>query len=132
LWPTPPPGTSPTPIPSGAQATAQAYAASHGSQLAASCQATQGTAAWAYLDGLVGALRATDPRWGYVCVSGTCANPSGDVIAFLGSGASPVPGARGTWGVDVIVSHCGPMPTASWNVLGYDPAGVWTGSRMGF
>jgi hypothetical protein len=131
--PTPPPGTpTPVPLPSYGAGVLQSYAASPtgAAHLATSCQATHGAAAWAFLDGLLGQLRAVsgDPRWGYVCRS-TCADLSGDVIAYLGSGVTPSPGARGTWGVDVIGGHCGSMPAATWNVLGYDAAGTWTGTR---
>lgn len=130
--PTPlPPGGNPVPIPTTAQAVAANYAATAGAALVASCQTTQGEAAWQYLDGLLVTLRANDARWGYVCRAGNCADLSGDVIAYLGSGAPPIAGARGTWGVDVISGHCGPTPMTTWNVLGYDAQGVW-GTRGRF
>lgn len=124
-----PPGTAPQPLPANAQGIAAAYAAQYPALLAASCQATSGPAAWQYLDGLVAALRATDQRWGYVCRYGACSDISADVIAYLGGGGTPVRGAQGTWGVDVITNHCAANPTAGWNVLGYDPTGVWSPTR---
>ena len=125
------PGASPVPIPipANAQAIASAYALQYAGLLKSSCQATHGPAAWQYLDGLVIALRNADPRWGYVCKYGSCADISADVIAYLGSGTTPVRGARGTWGVDVIGDHCGPSPSASWQVMAYDAQGVWTPAR---
>jgi hypothetical protein len=132
----PAPGTPvPTPIgaiPSYGASVLAATAASYGAALAASCQTTHGAAAWTFLDTLLIRLRqaAGDPRWGYVCRGGNCSDPSGDVIAYLASGAAPAAGARGTFGIDVIGNHCGAAPVATWQEMPYDPSGVWSGTRF--
>ena len=142
--PTPPSPTNPIPptpgtpiqpigsIPSYGASVLASTAASYGAALAASCQATHGAAAWAFMDTLIYRLRqaAGDPRWGYVCRGGNCNDPSGDVIAYLASGAAPGAGARGTFGIDVIGNHCGAAPVATWQEMPYDPNGVWSGTRF--
>lgn len=122
------PGT-PLPLPVTGQSIASQYAAAYAGLLATSCQAAFGPSAWQYLDGLVAALRATDQRWGYVCKYGQCSDISADVIGYLGVG-TPIRGAQGMHSVDVIANHCGTMPAASWNPLGYDATGTWAPSRF--
>lgn len=123
--PVPAPGGGteiPTPLPANAQGIATAYAAAHPTQLAQSCLTTYGTPSWAYLDGLVLALKASDARWGYN-VKMTDGTISRDVIAYRGTSDN-----TGSWAVDVIVDYCG-TPSASWNVLGFDPNAQWAATR---
>jgi hypothetical protein len=124
--PVPAPGggtEQPLPLPAGAQATANGYAAGHPTQLARSCQEIYGETAWQYLDGLVATLRRDDPRWGYM-VKPTDGQISRDVIAYRATSDN-----TGSWGVDVIVDRCG-ANTPAWNVLGFDPAAQWAGTRF--
>lgn len=124
--PVPAPGggtETPLSIPAGSQAVATGYAATHGVQLAQSCQATYGDAAWQFLDGLVNTLKASDARWGYN-VKLTDGTISRDVIAYRATSDN-----TGSWAIDVIVDHCG-SPTFSWNVLGFDPNAQWAAARF--
>jgi hypothetical protein len=124
--PVPAPGggtETPLPLPTTAQGIANGYAAGHATQLQRSCQAIYGDAAWQFIDGLVLALKASDPRWGYM-VKPTDGTISKDVIAYRATSDN-----AGAWGVDVIVDHCG-TPTFAWNVLGFDPAAQWSGTRF--
>lgn len=115
---------TPLPIPAGAQNTATTYALNNAALLARSCQDLYGENAWAFLDGMVRTLAATDPRWGYVVKSNTGAI-SRDVIGYRATSSN-----RGTWGIDVIVDHCGPTSTFAWNVLGLDANLQWSGTRF--
>jgi hypothetical protein len=116
---------TPLPLPIGAQGTAQTYANNNPTLLARSCQALYGESAWAFLDGLVRTLAATDPRWGYVVKSNT-GTISQDVIAYRATSAT-----RGVWAIDVIVDHCGATPPVfAWNVLGLDANLQWSGTRF--
>jgi hypothetical protein len=128
----PPTPGQPTPgtLPSYGQSVLQATAAAFPQLVASSCQITHGAAAWQFMDTLITRLKlaAGDARWGYICRNGNCGDPSPDVVGYLGSGAVPSTGARGTFGIDVIQGHCG-TPVAVWNELGYDPAGTWSGTR---
>jgi hypothetical protein len=124
--PVPAPGggtETPAPLPTNAQGIANGYAAGHPTQLAQSCQTTYGAAAWQFIDGLVLALKASDPRWGYM-VKPTDGTISRDVIAYRATSDN-----AGAWGVDVIVDLCG-TPSYAWNVLGFDPAAQWSNTRF--
>lgn len=114
---------TPLPLPANAQAIAFSVAATNVSALANSCQATNGESAWAFLDAVVTALKASDPRWGYLPKS--TGGVSQDVIAYRATSDNV-----GAWGVDVIVGHCGATPTFGWQVLGFDPAARWVGARF--
>ena len=113
----------PLPLPAQAQGIANGYAAGHPTQLQRSCQAIYGETAWQFIDGLVLALKASDPRWGYM-VKPTDGTISRDVIAYRATSDT-----AGSWGVDVIVDLCG-TPSFAWNVLGFDPAAQWAGTRF--
>lgn len=118
---------TPLPIPSDAETIAAAVAAARQFDLLHSCQDRDGAAAWNYMDAIVSALRARDPRWGYLCKGGDCNTISKDVIAYRATDDT-----IGVWGVDIIGSHCAVPPdrsTATWNVLGFDPVGVWRATR---
>jgi hypothetical protein len=124
--PVPAPGggtDTPLPLPANAQGIANGYAAANATLLLRSCQAIYGESAWMWIDGLVAALRASDPRWGYM-VKPTDRTISRDVIAYRATSDN-----LGAWGVDVIVDHCG-QPSFAWNVLGFDPAAQWAGARF--
>ena len=123
--PVPAPGggtETPLPIPAASQAIAQQYTNTHPALLASSCQAISGEAAWAYLDGVVNVLRASDPRWGYLVKS--AGQISQDVIAYRATSDNV-----GAWGVDIIVNHCG-QASFGWQVLGFDPNAQWSGTRF--
>jgi len=124
--PNPPNGTPEVPltIPTNAQGIAQGVATANPQQIAQSCQATHGAAAWAFLDTVVKTLQAGDARWGYVGRSGSCAEIRQDVIGYRATSDN-----LGTWGVDIIVNHCGASPAFGWNVLGFDSNGRWCASR---
>jgi hypothetical protein len=124
--PVPAPGggtETPVAIPAASQGIANGYAAGHPTQLAQSCQQVYGQSAWAFMDGLVLALKASDQRWGYM-VKASDGTISRDVIAYRGTSDN-----SGAWGVDVIVDHCG-TPSFAWNVLGFDPAAQWAAVRF--
>lgn len=137
--PTPTPGSSgnraPDPpsgailaIPSAAPGIEAAYAAANASLLAtSSCPTTNPVGGWAYLDGLVRALRASDTRWGYLAKSGGAV--ALDVVAYHATAGPDVTGATGVYIVDVINNVCAVPPATSgaqWFVSSYDPAGVWS------
>lgn len=120
--PSPTGGTElPVAIPFGSQGIAQAYAAANAGPLSHSCETVFGAAAWQFLDGLVATLKASDPRWGYLVK--TTGAISHDVIAYRATSDNV-----GAFGVDVIVDYCG-ASTFAWNVIGFDPAAVWTANR---
>ena len=60
-------------------ATVDAYAAANPAQLANSCLATGGT--WDFMDGLVAALQAVDPRYGFNARRGDVNDPSADAAS---------------------------------------------------
>lgn len=127
--PVPPPvgGTEvPLPLPAGAQAIAQQYATANPSLIAQSCQAVYGEPAWRFMDGLVGTLKASDPRWGYMVK--TSGQVSADVIAYRATSDN-----IGSWGIDVIQNLCptsGSSSSFTWNVLGFDSNAQWTATRF--
>ena len=132
--PAPSPGTpsSPTtgvlPLPSYGEGVAREYAAAHAAQIAHSCQLTDGEAAWAFLDGLIGVLQARDARWGYLCKDASCATKARDVVAYRAS-----TGDTGIHIVDVLGSHCpgpGDSPTQfRWGILPFETLRRWSGTR---
>jgi len=122
------------PLPLTAQAIVAQVAGLSSTLIAQSCQTVYGASAYAYLDRVVDALRASDTRWGYVCKRGSCAEISGDVIAYHATAGPDVQGATGTWEVDILANHCpdpGMTTTPQWAVLGFSAAGVW-GTRGRF
>jgi len=132
--PTPSSGTPPSsspgalPLPTYGEAEARAYAAAHPSQVTHSCQLTDGEAAWAFLDGLIGVLSQRDARWGYLCKDANCLTQARDVVAYRASA-----GDTGIWLVDVLGSHCpgpGDSPTQfRWGVLPFETLRRWIGHR---
>ena len=119
---------TPLPLPPDAQAIATTVAAARSADLARSCQDRDGLAAWMFMDAIVSALAARDPRWGYLCKRGDCTDISRDVIAYRATADT-----IGAWAVDIIVNHCPIAPdrsTFAWNVLGFDPAAVWRALRQ--
>lgn len=110
--PSPTGGTEvPLNIPSNAQSIATQYASSHPIK----CDD------WSFIDGLVQTLRNNDTRWGYLVKSS--GGVSHDVIAYRATSDN-----IGAWGVDVIIDYCG-SSHFGWNVIGFDPLALWTGSR---
>jgi hypothetical protein len=68
---------------------------------------------WEFLDKLVDELRLTDTRWGYNGKRGNVNDPSHDVVAY-NYGRQPDEGTTEVYIVDVLLSHCGPGPSAAW------------------
>lgn len=114
---------TPLPLPSSAQGIAQSVAAQNQGALLRSCQAIYGEVAWTFMDAEVAALKAQDPRWGYM-VKASDGTISKDVIAYRATSDN-----SGAWGVDIIIDHCG-NPTFGWNVLGFDQNAQWSGTRF--
>ena len=114
---------TPLPLPASAQGIAQNVANQNQQALLRSCQAIYGEVAWTFMDAEVAALKAQDPRWGYM-VKPTDGTISKDVIAYRATSDN-----SGAWGVDIIVDHCG-NPSFAWNVLGFDPNAQWSGTRF--
>jgi hypothetical protein len=121
-----PSGTEANPlqIPAGSQQIATEIATANPSLVLQSCQDVFGEAAWQFLDKVVVALKALDQRWGYLCKRGDCADISRDVIAYRATADN-----TGAWGVDIIGGHCGPAPTFTWNVIGFDANAIWRATR---
>jgi len=109
------------PLPSNAQAVATSVV--NRDAVAKSCQDVYGEAAWQFMDTVVGALRKTDARWGYLIKPNT-GQVSRDVIAYRATNDN-----IGAWGVDIIIDQCG-HPSFGWGVIGFDPTAQWTGTRF--
>jgi hypothetical protein len=116
------------PLPGYGEGVARDYAAAHPAQVTHSCQLTDGEAAWAFLDGLIGVLQARDARWGYLCKDANCLTQARDVVAYRASA-----GDTGIWIVDVLGNHCpGPADSPTmfrWGVLPFETARRWIGHR---
>ena len=116
------------PLPGYGEGVALDYAAAHPSQVTHSCQLTDGEAAWAFLDGLIGVLSQRDARWGYLCKDANCLTHARDVVAYRASA-----GDTGIWIVDVLGNHCpaaGDSPTqVRWGVLPFETVRRWIGVR---
>ena len=93
-----------------------------------SCQTTDGSAAWHFLDLLVRTLQLQDARWGYLCKDAPCSKVAADVVAYRASS-----GDTGIFIVDVLGNHCpGPQdaPTqVRWGVLPFETVRRWIGVR---
>lgn len=124
---TPDPVTGVLPLPTYGAQVLQQYASSAAgiNALTASCAAGTSTP-YAFLDGLVDALRKQDARWGYLCKRGVCADISLDVVAYHATSGPDVTGATGVIAVDVVEDYCGSKSAASWSPFAYDPAGLWS------
>jgi len=133
--PTPSSGGSPTdppggvlPLPSYGEGVTREYAAANPHQVTHSCQLVDGEAAWAFLDGVIGVLRARDARWGYLCKDASCSKVAADIVAYKASS-----GDIGFWIVDVLGNHCpnvGESPTeVRWGVLPFETVRRWSGLR---
>ena len=123
-----PPGTTPPvevplPIPVTSQAIAQKVADSNLVLLGKSCPETYGETGWQFLDLIVKTLQASDSRWGYFIKPD--GSVSKDVIAYRATSDN-----TGAWGVDIILDRCG-QSKFSWQVLGFDPATMWSFIRNG-
>jgi len=125
---TPSPQGGALPLPTYGEAETRAYAAAHPNQVTHSCQLTDGEAAWAFLDGLIGVLSQRDARWGYLCKDANCITQARDVVAYRAS-----TGDTGIWIVDVLGNHCpaaGDSPTqVRWGVLPFETLRRWVGHR---
>lgn len=94
-------------------ATVDAYAAANPAQLANSCLATGGT--WDFMDGLVAALQAVDPRYGFNARRGDVNDPSEDAVSYYtGVLSEMAAGSIEVFVFDVIGGHCGPTPSPAW------------------
>ena len=123
--PTPNGGTeTPLPLPLNAEQIATNYATANPTLVATSCPDTAGEAGWKFMDGLVGVLKASDARWGYMVKANT-GMISRDVIGYRATSDD-----IGSWGVDVIVDLCGTSPKFAWQVLGFDANAKWSGTRF--
>lgn len=88
------------------------YAADHPAELGDSCIDDGGS--WAYMDGLIDALRATDTRWGFNCKRGDCNTISEDIANYF-YGAGDGIGSTEVYLIDVISAVCpGGNQSASW------------------
>jgi hypothetical protein len=83
------------------------------SDWANSCQERQGERGWVWLDKLIDRLRTKDLRWGYNGKRGNLHDLSLDIIAYhYGAGESF--GSTQVYVIDVLLSHCGANPAATW------------------
>lgn len=81
------------------------------SMISRSCQDTGGT--WEFMDTVVDALRAHDPRWGYNWKRAQVGDPSLDCVAYhWGEGESE--GSMDVYVIDIITAHCGDAPQPGW------------------
>jgi hypothetical protein len=123
--PDPSPGSAlPLPIYGASVVEAYANSAAGAAWLKGACP-SGGSAPWAFLDGVVDALRQHDTRWGYLCKRGDCSNPSSDNVAYHNTAGPDITGATGVIAVDVIGDLCG-KNAPQWAIGAYDPAGVWS------
>lgn len=100
------------PAPDGS-AIVDAYAAANPSQLANSCLDTGGT--WDFMDGVVAALQAEDPRYGFNARRGNMDDPSEDAVSYYAGVLSEMAaGSIEVYVFDIIGGHCGPNPIPSW------------------
>lgn len=113
---------TPLQLPANAEGIARGFALANPTLLQKECQAIYGESAWQFMDSLISTLKATDPRWGYMVK--TTGQISQDVIAYRATSDD-----IGSWGVDVIVDHCGSASFA-WQNLGFDPNAKWSGTRF--
>jgi hypothetical protein len=89
-----------------------------------SCQERQGERGWVWLDKLIDRLRTRDLRWGYNGKRGNLNDLSLDIIDYhYGAGESF--GSTQVYIIDVLLSHCGNSPTATW----IDQTGVTAASN---
>jgi hypothetical protein len=125
---TPTPTSGGLPLPTYGEGVAREYAAANPHQVLHSCQITDGEAAWAFLDGLIGVLQARDARWGYLCKDASCSKVAADIVAYKASS-----GDTGFWIVDVLGNHCpnaGESPTqVRWGVLPFETVRRWSARR---
>jgi hypothetical protein len=124
------PGGGPTPtvpLPNLAHVVV-AYAAANPAQLTNSCQNTGGT--WDFMNGVVAALRAVDPRFGFNGKRGNVNDPSQDAVSYYFGSGQPTEGSPEVYVVDVISGHCGANPQPTWiDVTDLSPSGAgaaWT------
>ena len=82
--------------------------------VARSCQPESGgTGTWEYMDFVVDRLRLKDTRWGYNSRRGVVGDVARDEVAYHW-GRGPDEGSRDTYAFDIMVGHCGPNPSPSW------------------
>ena len=107
------------------------YAAAHPDQLANSCQPPDGSGTWDFMDGVVAALQAADPRFGYNGKRGNASDLSHDAISYYCGSGSPISGSKNCYVIDIIGNHCGGSPGPAWiNQSADDQAcGAWVPSR---
>jgi hypothetical protein len=94
----------------------------HRDLLRNSCEAQGGN--WQWLDLVVDRLRQEDPRWGYNGKRGVVSQPAADEISYHW-GSDTRQGSTNVYLVDVIESHCGSNPNATWRPFSNEP-GAWT------
>lgn len=123
-----PPSTGVLPLPAYGESVTLNLGQANPQLVRRSCQTTDGSAAWHFLDLLVRTLQMQDARWGYLCKDGPCSKVAADVVAYRASS-----GDTGIWIVDVLGNHCpGPhdSPTqVRWGPLPFETARRWSGIR---
>jgi hypothetical protein len=80
--------------------TVEAVAEAHPGALLASC------GGWEFMDRVVDALRAQDPRWGYNAKRGNMNDPSHDAIAYYVGSGGDGEGSSQVAIFDIIGNHC--------------------------
>ncbi len=82
--------------------------------VARSCQPESGgNGTWEYMEFVVDRLRLRDTRWGFNSRRGVVGDVARDEVAYHW-GSGPDEGSRDTYAWDIMVGHCGPNPSPSW------------------
>jgi len=97
-----------------------AYAAANPTQLANSCINND------FMNGVIAALQAVDPRYGGNGKRGNTSDPSQDAISYYYDSGAPVFGSHCVYVIDIIGGHCGPNPQPAWlNQTSPSVEGAW-------
>jgi hypothetical protein len=82
------------------------------------------------MEGVVAALQAEDPRFGFNGKRGNPDDLSHDAISYYHGQLPPSHGSYDVYVIDIIVGHCGPNPSVGWqNVTTPSARGAWVQSR---
>lgn len=105
-------------------AVVEAYALAHPAELANSCVAQGGNND--FMNGVIAALQAVDPRYGGNGKRGNTSDPSQDAISYYYGAGAPTFGSHCVYVIDIISGHCGPDPSTAWiNVTSPTTEGAW-------
>jgi hypothetical protein len=74
-----------------------------------------GSGNWDLMNGVVAALQAISPRYGFNGKRGDINTPSVDVVNYYHGVMPPTLGSRNVYTIDIIRDHCGANPTAQWS-----------------